>query len=149
MQGKTSKQMQSVEVKRCKCAESILDETQSALASKKVVGAEEVWRGFKCGLLKTADKVCGRTKGRPKHRETWWWNDEVAKVVEEKRRQFKVWKKLKCDMDKAAYNRAKKVARAEVAKAQQVGRKNFGDMLDKAENTGEVYKVAKADCTEK
>ena len=52
-------------------------------------------------------------------------------------------KKSKCETDKAAYNRAKKVARAEVAKAQQAGRKNFGDMLDKAENRGEVYKVAK------
>ena len=38
---------------------------------------------------------------------------------------------------------SKKVARAEVAKAQQASRKNFGDMLDKAENRGEVYKVAK------
>ena len=85
-----------------------LDEIQSALASKKVVGVEEVWRGFKCGLLETADKVCGRTKGRPKHRETWWWNDEVAKVVEEKRRQFKIWNKSKCETDKAADNRAEK-----------------------------------------
>ena len=61
-----------------------LDEIHSALASKKVVRVEEVWRGFKFGLLETADKVCGRTKGRPNHRETWWWNDEVANVVEEK-----------------------------------------------------------------
>ena len=62
--------------------DQFLVEIQSALASKKVVGVEEVWRGFKCGLLETADKVCGQTKGRPKHRETWWSNDEVAKVVE-------------------------------------------------------------------
>ena len=34
-------------------------------------------------LLETTDKVCGCTKGRPKHRETWWWNDKDAKVVED------------------------------------------------------------------
>ena len=74
------------------------------------------------GLLKTTDKVCDRTKGRPKHRETWWWNDKVAKVVEDKRRLFKVWNKSKCEVDKAAYTLAKKVARTEVAKAQEAGR---------------------------
>jgi len=55
---------------------------------------EEVRRGLKNGLLETADKVYGdgRTNGRSQYRETWWWNDEVAKVVEEKRRLFKIWK---------------------------------------------------------
>ena len=121
-----------------------LYDMQSALAGKQVVGVAEVWIGFKSGLLETADKACGQTKGSSKPRETWWWNNEVVKVVEEKRRQFKVWKKSKCETNKAAYNRAKKVARTEVAKAQQAGRKNFGDVLDRAENIkGEVCKVAK------
>ena len=119
------------------------NEIQSTLVERGVGSVEEVWRGFKNGLLETADKVCGRTKGRPKHRETWWWNDKVAKVVEDKRRLFKVWKKSKCEIDKAAYTLAKNVARAEVAKAQEAGRKEFGDMLDKADGEGQVFKVAK------
>ena len=119
------------------------NEIQSTLAERGVGSVEEVWRGFKNGLLETADKVCGRTKGRPKHRETWWWNDKVAKVVEDKRRLFKVWKKSKCEIDKAAYTLAKNMARAEVAKAQEAGRKEFGDMLDKADGEGQVFKVAK------
>ena len=55
---------------------------------------EEVRRGLKNGLLETADKVYGdgRTNGRSQYRETWWWNDEVAKVVEEKSRLLKIWK---------------------------------------------------------
>ena len=85
--------MQSVEVKRCKCAESILGWYTECASEQEGCGVEEVWRGFKCGLLETADKVCGQIKGRPKHRETWWWNDEVEQVVEEKRRHFKVWQK--------------------------------------------------------
>ena len=119
------------------------DEIQRTLAEKNVEGVEEVWREFKNGLLETADKVCGHTKGRPKHRVTWWWNDNVAKVVEDKRRLFKVWNKSKCEVDKAAYTLAKKVARTEVAKAQEAGRKDFGDLLDKADGEGQVFKVAK------
>ena len=45
--------------------------------------------------------------------------------------------------DNAAYTLAKNVARAEVAKAQEAGRKEFGDMLDKADGEGQVFKVAK------
>ena len=56
------------------------DEIQSKLAGRGVGSVEEVWRGFRNGLLETAEKVYGRTKGRPKYRETWWWNDKVAKA---------------------------------------------------------------------
>ena len=45
-------------------------EIQSKLAERGVGSVEKVWRGFRNGLLETADKVCGRTKGRLKHRET-------------------------------------------------------------------------------
>jgi exonuclease III len=116
-----------------KVHDQFLDDFQSILAGKKVEGVEQIWNVLKNGLLETANRVCGRTKGRPKQRETWWWNDEVARVVDEKRRLFKVWKKSKIEADRTAYTRAKKVARAAVAKAQEAGRKDFGDMLDKAE----------------
>ena len=38
---------------------------------------KEVWQ-------KATEQVCGWTKGPPRHSETWWWNDEVAKAIEEK-----------------------------------------------------------------
>jgi hypothetical protein len=102
-----------------------------------------MWKILKNGLLEVSEKVCGHTKGRMKRRETWWWNEEVAKVVKEKRRLFKVWKKSRSDMDRQAYSKAKKVARAEIAKAQETGRKDFVNMLDKAEEKGQIFRVAK------
>ena len=30
-----------------------------------------------------------------RHSETWWWNDEVATAIEEKRRCYKIWHKPK------------------------------------------------------
>ena len=41
------------------------------------------------------EQVCGWTKGPPRHSETWWWNDEGAKAIEEKRRCYKIWHKPK------------------------------------------------------
>jgi len=51
---------------------------------------DDLWRGLKQCLLEVAEEVCGETKGRQRHRETWWWNDEVAELVKNKRRLFKI-----------------------------------------------------------
>ena len=29
--------------------------------------------------------ICGMTKGPRRHKETWWWNEEVAEAVREKK----------------------------------------------------------------
>ena len=34
--------------------------------------------------LRIAEKVCGYTIGPARRKETWWWNDKVAEVVETK-----------------------------------------------------------------
>ena len=39
---------------------------------------ENLWTKLKERLLEVADEVCGRTKGPPRHRES-WRNDEVEK----------------------------------------------------------------------
>ena len=36
--------------------------------------------------------VCGETQGIARQKETWWWNEEVAALVKEKQRLFKLWK---------------------------------------------------------
>jgi hypothetical protein len=51
--------------------------------------------------------------------------------------------KLKMGNGQGSLHSSKKVARVEVAKAQETGRKEFGDMLNKAENRGQVFKVAR------
>ena len=28
------------------------------------------------GMMETAQAICGMTKGPPRHKETWWWNEE-------------------------------------------------------------------------
>src|SRR6476469_6413690 len=54
-----------------------------------------MWAGMKGSMLKAAEEVCGMTKGPPRHKETWWWNEECDRVVKEKRRLFGEMQKLK------------------------------------------------------
>jgi len=56
---------------------------------------ESKWNAMKQAWQKAAEHLCGWTKGPPRHSETWWWNEEVPKAVEEKRRCYKIWHKTK------------------------------------------------------
>jgi hypothetical protein len=56
---------------------------------------ESEWKEVKDCLLEVANDVCGKTKGLARHRDTWWWNEEVAEVVKEKRRLYSAMKNPK------------------------------------------------------
>ena len=70
-----------------------------AMQVDKPRDAEGVWKDLKECILSKAISVCSKTKGISRHKETWWWNDEVAALVQEKKRLFRLWKgprKCKC-----------------------------------------------------
>ena len=121
------------------------------LANRSVeVNVEKMWKGLKECFLGVAEEVCGNTRGRQRHSETWWWNDEVAKSVEEKRRLFRIYDKSKrgtdrqrADEDRNRYVEAKRAARREIAKAKEVERRKFGEILDEADEKGTIFRVAK------
>jgi len=50
-------------------------------------------------MLETAQVTCGLSKGRCSHKETWWWNEEVAEAVREKKKKYENWKKRKIYRD--------------------------------------------------
>ena len=54
-----------------------------------------VWGIPRNCLIDVSDEVCGKTKGGQLHRQTWWWNDEVAEAVKEKRRLYIIFDKPK------------------------------------------------------
>ena len=67
---------------------------------------------------KAAEQVYGWTEGPPRHTETWWWNEEVAKYIEEKRRCYKIWHQTKTASDRNQYKEARRNARRTVCLAQ-------------------------------
>lgn len=114
-------------------------------ASKRAEGedVEELWKGLKDSLKGAADEACGRTKGPPRHKETWWWNAETAEVVAEKRRMYGIWKTTKEEKDKVAYQQIKVRAKRVIAKAQAEERQKFGEMLEREDEQRKVFRVAK------
>src|SRR5664279_3040137 len=54
-----------------------------------------IWCSLKECLVGVTYEVSGRTKGKQRHSQTWWWNDEVAKVIKEKQRLYKLYEKIR------------------------------------------------------
>ena len=59
----------------------------------KGLGVNNHWQQMKDIMMETAQDICGMTKGPPRHKETWWWNEEVAEVVRDKKIKYGKWKK--------------------------------------------------------
>ena len=49
--------------------------------------------------------ICGMTKGPPRHKETWWWNEEVAEAVRNKKIKYGKWKKENTEEAKMEYKK--------------------------------------------
>ena len=107
------------------------------------VGVNNKWVGMKNVCLSAAAEVCGWTKGPPRHRETWWWNADVAEVVDEKKRCYKKWQKSKAESDKAIYVEAKRKAQKAVANAQERKRQEFASDLASEAGKRNVFRIAK------
>ena len=119
------------------------DVISAECAVKNEDDVDVLWNGLKSSLLNATEAVCGRTKGPARHKETWWWNDEVSKVIDEKKRAFLAWKKSESVADKDAYNKAKKHASRVVAAAQAAKRREFSENLQAAEAKGKLFRVVK------
>lgn len=117
------------------------------IAAKAAVRSEgdvnHLWNGLKSGLLDATEAVCGRTTGRGGHKETWWWNDEVSKVIAEKRRAFLVWRRSGLVTDRESYNRTKRNARRVISIAQASKREELAENLRTAEAKGKLFRVVK------
>ena len=109
----------------------------------EAASVNDKWEAMKDRWRSAAEKVVGWTKGKPRHRETWWWNERVGLAVEKKKKAFKYWSRNKCIENLEAYKFAKKEVRREVvvAKANKSQEIIDGGMLD--ENRANTFKVAK------
>src|SRR6266516_4725130 len=104
---------------------------------------ESMWKGLKDCLLEETETLCGKTKGRTRHKITWWWNKDTELAVKEKRRAYELWKVSGLEVDKEAYKKAKCRSRRVVAKAQDEERQRYCDKLVEEDGKGNVFRVAK------
>ena len=98
----------------------------------------EIWNTTKNGILKAAEKVCGKTRKRQWRKESWWWMDHVSQAVEAKCRAYCAWKK---GGSRDEYNNPKRLAKLAVYQAkQEASLADFSDIVPKGDK---VFRIAK------
>ena len=132
--------------------EKVHVEYEQKLSEIDNLGGDNVngkWSIMKETLLKTAEEVCGKTKGPPRHKETWWWKPELDDIVEKKKKCYKDWFKAdkknqeKRDELKELYMVANRKCKRAVEAAKRTKRREFANKLNTAEGMQNVFKIAK------
>jgi hypothetical protein len=109
------------------------------------------WTHMKESMIKSSLEVCGETKGPPRHKETWWWNQEVSEIVDQKRKCFLEWfqAKKECRPEgeqtelKEIYKVAKRKSDRAVEAAKKAKSKEFANSLETVEGKQSIFKIAK------
>ena len=118
-----------------------------SVAREKVVDLESGWTSMKNMLLESVGGVCSWTRGTPRHSETWWWNEQVGRIIDEKKAKFKAWQKSKGTAAEEeackGYKAIRKAAKKEVARAQEAQRKLLAEHLDTEDVHKKVFRIAK------
>ena len=57
--------------------------------------------------METAQDICGMTKGVPRHKETWWWSEQVAEAVRNKKIKYGKWKKENTEEARMEYKKSR------------------------------------------
>ena len=124
--------------------DSFIDHMQTALGQKdrSDLSVEGQWKVLKDSLIEATERSCGWTKGPPRHRETWWWNEAVDQVIKVKRKLWKEWKAGR--VGKEVYLEAKRRAKRAVYEARtESERKKFGNIENRDDQKQEVFRIAK------
>jgi len=86
--------MEAQRGKTCEEHQSMVKD-KVAEAEWKYIDVNEHWQQMKNIMTLTAQVTCGLSKGPCRHKDTWWWNEEVAEAVREKKKKHGNWKKKK------------------------------------------------------
>ena len=120
----------------------------SAVQYNKSSSVETAWSNLKTPLLEAVTEVCGISKNHQWKKETWWWNDTVAKVIAEKRACFKAYNALRTQGNspeaaaaKLAYTAAKQAASRAVRLAKSNSEAETYQKLDPKGN--DIYRLAR------
>ena len=111
-----------------------------AQLSRQKTDIEDIWKTITEDLLAYFGTVCGWTKGPPRHRVNWWWNDNVDIAVNEKRRFWKSWKQGGSRED---YLETKRTARRAVYDKKRAAKlEKFENVLGREDDRPQSFKIA-------
>jgi hypothetical protein len=106
--------------------------------------ADNMWKMMATHIRKVAIEVFGVTRGNKREpRDTWWWNDEVQKTINEKKECYKRLHHNKSDENIHKYKEARRNAKKTVSEARGQTYTELYRKLDTKEGENDVYKMTK------
>ena len=106
------------------------------------MGVSDHWRQVEGMVMETARDVCGVAGGPPGHRETWWWNEEVAEAVGSEGMKCGKWRRGNTEEARMEYRRSGQSARRVVSSAGERRQKEWANDLNDSECQNEIFRRA-------
>jgi len=79
------------------------------------------------------------TKGPCRHKETWWWNEDVAEAVRKKKIMYGKWKKENTKEARMEYNKSRQNAKRVISSAKEKKQKESANDLNNSECQNEIF----------
>ena len=83
------------------------------------------------------------TKGPSRHKETWWWNEEVAEAVREKQIKYRKRKKENTKEARKEYKKSRQNAKRVISSAKEKKQKECANDLNDSECQNEMFRMTK------
>ena len=112
-------------------------------AKWKGLGVNDHWQQMKALMMETAQDLCGMTKGPCRHKETWWWNEEVAGAVREKKIKYGKCKKENMEEARTEYKKSRQNAKRVISSAKEKKQKECANDLNDSECQNEMFRMTK------
>ena len=106
------------------------------------MGVGDHWWQIRGVMMETAQDLCGMTKGPPRHKETWWWSEEVAEAVRNKKVRYGKWKREDTEEARMEYRKSRRNARRVVFSAEEKRWKEWADDLNGCGCRGRIFRGA-------
>jgi len=93
-------------------------------------------------MLETAQDIREMTKGPCKHKETWWWNEDVAEAVRKKKIMYGKWKKENTEEARMEYKRSRQKANRVISSAKEKKQKECANDFNDSGCQNEIFRMA-------
>jgi len=103
----------------------------------------EHWQQMKNIMMDTAQVTCGLSKSPCRHKETWWWNEEVAEAVREKRNKYGNWRKEESTEAWEEYKKSKQNTKKVISQAKGKKHRECARDLNDLNGQNEIFRIAK------
>ena len=130
------KEEKTCEEFRCKVGDKVEEVKWKGLC------VNDHWQQMKGIMMETAQDICGMTKGPPRHKETWWWNEEVAEAVRSKKIKYGKWKKENTDEARMEYKKSRQNVKRVISSAKEKKQKEWANDINDSKCQNEIFRRA-------